>query len=99
MYSRILPVFRWMITVYPIVTALTGFQVANLVPYFAKILPQLLGLYTMLYFGVAPQKAKRDADQAGSAIDYCGRIKLAFWQGLLSQSDGVGTVDRGVVAW
>ncbi|KAJ9090272.1 hypothetical protein DSO57_1004181 [Entomophthora muscae] len=34
-----------MMTVYPIVTALTGFQVANLVPYFAKILPQLLGLY------------------------------------------------------
>ncbi|KAJ9065302.1 hypothetical protein DSO57_1021072 [Entomophthora muscae] len=39
-------VFRWMMTVYPIVTALTGFQVANLVPYFAKILPQLLGLYS-----------------------------------------------------
>ncbi|KAJ9060214.1 hypothetical protein DSO57_1033306 [Entomophthora muscae] len=27
-------------------TALTGFQVVNLIPYFAKILPQLLGLYT-----------------------------------------------------
>ncbi|KAJ9074223.1 hypothetical protein DSO57_1008749 [Entomophthora muscae] len=26
-------------------TVLTGFQVANLVPYFAKVLPQLLGLY------------------------------------------------------
>ncbi|KAJ9059134.1 hypothetical protein DSO57_1005637 [Entomophthora muscae] len=39
-------VFRWMMTVYPTVTALTGFQVTNLVPYFAKILPQLLGLYT-----------------------------------------------------
>ncbi|KAJ9073755.1 hypothetical protein DSO57_1012971, partial [Entomophthora muscae] len=34
-------------TVYPIVTALTGFQFANLVPYFARILPQLLGLYTL----------------------------------------------------
>ncbi|KAJ9089283.1 hypothetical protein DSO57_1014621 [Entomophthora muscae] len=34
-----------MMTLYPIVTALTGFQVANLVPYLAKILPQLLGLY------------------------------------------------------
>ncbi|KAJ9068373.1 hypothetical protein DSO57_1029330 [Entomophthora muscae] len=34
--------------VYPIVTALTGFQVANLVPYFAKILSQLLGLYTIM---------------------------------------------------
>ncbi|KAJ9090374.1 hypothetical protein DSO57_1003110 [Entomophthora muscae] len=29
-------------SVYPIVTALTGFQVANLVPYFAKILLQLI---------------------------------------------------------
>ncbi|KAJ9073732.1 hypothetical protein DSO57_1012953 [Entomophthora muscae] len=35
-----------MMAVYPIVTVLTGFQVANLVPYFAKILPQLLDLYT-----------------------------------------------------
>ncbi|KAJ9081055.1 hypothetical protein DSO57_1018525 [Entomophthora muscae] len=39
-------VFRWMMTVYLIVTALTGFQVANLVPYLAKILPHFLGLYT-----------------------------------------------------
>ncbi|KAJ9070897.1 hypothetical protein DSO57_1002956 [Entomophthora muscae] len=40
-------VFRWMMTVCPIVTALTGFQVANLVPYLAKILPHILGLYTL----------------------------------------------------
>ncbi|KAJ9089766.1 hypothetical protein DSO57_1009517 [Entomophthora muscae] len=39
-------VFQWMMTVYPIVTALSRLQVANLVPYFSKILPQLLGLYT-----------------------------------------------------
>ncbi|KAJ9060948.1 hypothetical protein DSO57_1025580 [Entomophthora muscae] len=39
-------VFQLMMTVYPIVTALTGFQFANLVPYFAKVLPQLLGLYS-----------------------------------------------------
>ncbi|KAJ9054198.1 hypothetical protein DSO57_1017161 [Entomophthora muscae] len=38
-------VFRWMMMVYPIVMALTGFQVANLVPYLAKILPHFLGLY------------------------------------------------------
>ncbi|KAJ9078691.1 hypothetical protein DSO57_1003962 [Entomophthora muscae] len=37
-----------MMTVYPIVTALTGFQATNLVSYFARILPQLLGLYTTL---------------------------------------------------
>ncbi|KAJ9054779.1 hypothetical protein DSO57_1010654 [Entomophthora muscae] len=41
-------VFQLMMTVYPIVIALTGFQVANLVPYFAKVLPQLLGLYICL---------------------------------------------------
>ncbi|KAJ9089878.1 hypothetical protein DSO57_1008559 [Entomophthora muscae] len=45
-YNLHAKVFQWMMTVYPIVTALTGFQVTNLVPYFAKILPQLLGLYT-----------------------------------------------------
>ncbi|KAJ9058469.1 hypothetical protein DSO57_1012065 [Entomophthora muscae] len=38
-------VFRWMMTVYPIVTALTEFQVANLVSYLAKILHHFLGLY------------------------------------------------------
>ncbi|KAJ9056610.1 hypothetical protein DSO57_1031215 [Entomophthora muscae] len=39
-------VFRWMMTVYPILTALTGFQVTNLVPYLARILPHFMGLYT-----------------------------------------------------
>ncbi|KAJ9087853.1 hypothetical protein DSO57_1028934 [Entomophthora muscae] len=37
-------------TVYLIVTALTGFQVINLVSYFAKILPQLLVLYNSRRF-------------------------------------------------
>ncbi|KAJ9065588.1 hypothetical protein DSO57_1017854 [Entomophthora muscae] len=40
-------VFRWMMTVYPIVTALTGFQVTHLVPYLTEILPHFLGLYTL----------------------------------------------------
>ncbi|KAJ9051101.1 hypothetical protein DSO57_1007787 [Entomophthora muscae] len=39
-------VFRWMMTVYPILTALTGLQVSNLVPYLAKVLPHFMGLYT-----------------------------------------------------
>ncbi|KAJ9075582.1 hypothetical protein DSO57_1034690 [Entomophthora muscae] len=39
-------VFRWMMIVYPILTALTGFQVTNLVPYLARILPHFMGLYT-----------------------------------------------------
>ncbi|KAJ9074228.1 hypothetical protein DSO57_1008752 [Entomophthora muscae] len=38
-------VFRWMMMVYPILTALTGFQVSNLVPYLDKILPHFMGLY------------------------------------------------------
>ncbi|KAJ9049570.1 hypothetical protein DSO57_1023144 [Entomophthora muscae] len=41
-------VFRWMMMVYPILTALTGFQVTNLVPYLARILPHFMGLYTFL---------------------------------------------------
>ncbi|KAJ9087505.1 hypothetical protein DSO57_1032715 [Entomophthora muscae] len=38
-------VFRWMMMVYPILTALTEFQVSNLVPYLAKVLPHFMGLY------------------------------------------------------
>ncbi|KAJ9070840.1 hypothetical protein DSO57_1003304 [Entomophthora muscae] len=34
--------FQWVKTVYPIITALTGLQVANLGLYLARILPQLL---------------------------------------------------------
>ncbi|KAJ9088782.1 hypothetical protein DSO57_1019792 [Entomophthora muscae] len=47
-YNVHVKVFQLMMMVYPIVTALKGFQVVNLVPYFAKVLPQLLGLYTKL---------------------------------------------------
>ncbi|KAJ9063983.1 hypothetical protein DSO57_1035156 [Entomophthora muscae] len=47
-------VFRWMMTVYPIVTALTRFQVTNLVPYLAKILPHFLGLYSSKKVKVLP---------------------------------------------
>ncbi|KAJ9055299.1 hypothetical protein DSO57_1005126 [Entomophthora muscae] len=42
-------VFRWMMKVYPVVTALTGFQVANLVLYFAKILLHMLWLTPVSY--------------------------------------------------
>ncbi|KAJ9060808.1 hypothetical protein DSO57_1026856 [Entomophthora muscae] len=42
------PPSTWMMTVYPILTALTGFQVSNLVPYLARILPHFMGLYTVL---------------------------------------------------
>ncbi|KAJ9060556.1 hypothetical protein DSO57_1029455 [Entomophthora muscae] len=40
-------VFRWIMMVYPILTALTGFQVSNLVPYLAKVLPHFMGLYSI----------------------------------------------------
>ncbi|KAJ9054041.1 hypothetical protein DSO57_1018760 [Entomophthora muscae] len=39
-------VFHWVLTVYLIVTLLTGFQVSNLAPYLAKVLPHILGIYT-----------------------------------------------------
>ncbi|KAJ9074061.1 hypothetical protein DSO57_1010149 [Entomophthora muscae] len=32
-------VFRWLMTVYPIITALTGFQFANLLPYILQVVP------------------------------------------------------------
>ncbi|KAJ9084937.1 hypothetical protein DSO57_1018970 [Entomophthora muscae] len=45
-------VFRWMMTIYPILTALTGFQVTNLVPYLARILPHFMGLYNTLFWSL-----------------------------------------------
>ncbi|KAJ9089085.1 hypothetical protein DSO57_1016356 [Entomophthora muscae] len=50
-------VFRWMMTVYPILTALTRFQVSNLVPYLAKVLPHFMGLYTVLLQATAFPRA------------------------------------------
>ncbi|KAJ9068353.1 hypothetical protein DSO57_1029533 [Entomophthora muscae] len=38
-------IFRWLMTVYPIVTALTGFQFANLLPYFLQVIPTITGYY------------------------------------------------------
>ncbi|KAJ9050409.1 hypothetical protein DSO57_1014632 [Entomophthora muscae] len=35
--------FRWLMTVYPIVTALTGFQFANLLPYVLQVVPTISG--------------------------------------------------------
>ncbi|KAJ9083427.1 hypothetical protein DSO57_1034821 [Entomophthora muscae] len=55
-------VFQLMMTVYPIVTALTGFQVANLVPCFARILPQLLGLYKRAACSHFPEVKPPQAD-------------------------------------
>ncbi|KAJ9081744.1 hypothetical protein DSO57_1011338 [Entomophthora muscae] len=44
------PPSTWMMMVYPILTALMGFQVTNLVPYLARILPHFMGLYIMGFF-------------------------------------------------
>ncbi|KAJ9089681.1 hypothetical protein DSO57_1010178 [Entomophthora muscae] len=37
-------VFQWLMTVYPIVIALTGFQIANLLPYLAQVVSTCLGI-------------------------------------------------------
>ncbi|KAJ9052719.1 hypothetical protein DSO57_1031469 [Entomophthora muscae] len=39
-------VFRWLMTVYPIVTALTGFQFTNLLPYILQVVPTVTGYYS-----------------------------------------------------
>ncbi|KAJ9087982.1 hypothetical protein DSO57_1027599 [Entomophthora muscae] len=38
-------VFRWLMTVYPIITALMGFQFANLLPYILQVMPTISGYY------------------------------------------------------
>ncbi|KAJ9051585.1 hypothetical protein DSO57_1003139 [Entomophthora muscae] len=39
-------IFHWLMTIYPIITALTGFQFANLLPYMLQVVPTVLGYYT-----------------------------------------------------
>ncbi|KAJ9066009.1 hypothetical protein DSO57_1013885 [Entomophthora muscae] len=39
-------VFRWLITVYSIVTTLTGFQFINLLPYILQVVPTVTGYYS-----------------------------------------------------
>ncbi|KAJ9088948.1 hypothetical protein DSO57_1017889 [Entomophthora muscae] len=41
-------IFRWLMTVYPIVTALTGFQFTNLLSYILQVVPTVTGYYTFL---------------------------------------------------
>ncbi|KAJ9054688.1 hypothetical protein DSO57_1011478 [Entomophthora muscae] len=39
-------VFLWLMTIYPIIITLTGFQFANLLPYLLQVVPTVLGYYT-----------------------------------------------------
>ncbi|KAJ9067867.1 hypothetical protein DSO57_1034697 [Entomophthora muscae] len=45
-YNVYAKIFRWLMTVYLIVTALTGFQFANLLSYFLQVIPTITGYYT-----------------------------------------------------
>ncbi|KAJ9051990.1 hypothetical protein DSO57_1038623 [Entomophthora muscae] len=50
-------VFCWLMTVYPIVTALTGFQFTNLLPYILQVVPTVTGYYRKsfsYFFKLAP---------------------------------------------
>ncbi|KAJ9077650.1 hypothetical protein DSO57_1014672 [Entomophthora muscae] len=38
-------VFQWLMTVYPIATALTGFQFSNLLPYLLQVVSTMSGYY------------------------------------------------------
>ncbi|KAJ9061565.1 hypothetical protein DSO57_1019343 [Entomophthora muscae] len=46
-------VFLWLMMVYPIITALTGFQFSNLLPYILQVVPTILGYYSYLLLGKA----------------------------------------------
>ncbi|KAJ9051731.1 hypothetical protein DSO57_1001997 [Entomophthora muscae] len=43
-------VFQWLMTIYPIVTTLTGFQFSNLLPYLLQVVSTMSGYYTMAEF-------------------------------------------------
>ncbi|KAJ9089829.1 hypothetical protein DSO57_1008789 [Entomophthora muscae] len=65
-------IFRWLMTVYPIVTALTGFQFANLLPYFLQVIPTITGYYNPLLLSIrlgvessrAPQFDTKDSSKS-----------------------------------
>ncbi|KAJ9055218.1 hypothetical protein DSO57_1039644 [Entomophthora muscae] len=44
-YNVYAKVFCWLMTVYPIVTVLTGFQFTNLLPYILQVVPTITGYY------------------------------------------------------
>ncbi|KAJ9077844.1 hypothetical protein DSO57_1012882 [Entomophthora muscae] len=44
-YNLHAKVFCWLMTIYPIITALTGFQFANLLPYLLQLVPTKTGYY------------------------------------------------------
>ncbi|KAJ9072486.1 hypothetical protein DSO57_1027026 [Entomophthora muscae] len=44
-YNLHAKVFRWLMTIYPIITAFTGFQFANLLPYLLQVVPTVTGYY------------------------------------------------------
>ncbi|KAJ9080348.1 hypothetical protein DSO57_1026053 [Entomophthora muscae] len=46
-------VFHWLMTIYPIVTALTGFQFANFLPYLLQVVPTISGYYMGVGFSKA----------------------------------------------
>ncbi|KAJ9067740.1 hypothetical protein DSO57_1036135 [Entomophthora muscae] len=47
-YNLHAKVFRWLMTIYLIITALTGFQFTNLLPYLLQVVPTVTGYYTAL---------------------------------------------------
>ncbi|KAJ9072773.1 hypothetical protein DSO57_1023807 [Entomophthora muscae] len=52
-------IFRWLMTVYPIVTALTGFQFANLLPYFLQVISTITGYYSIHLRVIDPDRQRR----------------------------------------
>ncbi|KAJ9076573.1 hypothetical protein DSO57_1024688 [Entomophthora muscae] len=53
-YNIHVKVFRWLMTVDPIVTALTGFQFSNLLPYLLQVVPTISGYYSATSCGTPP---------------------------------------------
>ncbi|KAJ9066152.1 hypothetical protein DSO57_1012343 [Entomophthora muscae] len=77
-------VFCWLMTVYPIVTALMGFQFTNLLPYILQVVPTVTGYYTLWAFHLG--------QFALGGLDLCSSIFVVGpskrFQGSTSQSLG-----------
>ncbi|KAJ9089912.1 hypothetical protein DSO57_1008310 [Entomophthora muscae] len=62
-YNMHAKIFLWIMTVYPIVTALTGFQFANLLPYIMQVIPTIIGYCNVKLLTTASPEKRRPLER------------------------------------
>ncbi|KAJ9088268.1 hypothetical protein DSO57_1024850 [Entomophthora muscae] len=74
--------FLWLMTMYPIVTILTGFQFTNLLPYILQVIPTITGYYSFsLGHNTTIQKMGQRKVFVGRGEFHCSQGKLRVING------------------